>query len=176
MKTELILNELNEYGKSLSFKSKTKILSPNLKEKFFFYIETGYLQQYYLIKGKKHVFRLIEPNTFCESFTILNGEVNNFEFIETVSAVNLIQYDYQKLIHIIDSNLEVSNFFRELLGDFLFFQEKRILKFLAMNPRERYEEFIRNDYQKIGKFSDNIIASYLGMTKESLSRFRNKKS
>lgn len=176
MKNDKIEQLLRNYGEVLEFKPKSKIISPDNSAKYFFYIQSGYLQQYYQIKGKKFVFRLIEPNDFCESITILRGDKNNFEFIETVSKVSLIRYDYNKVISIINTNLEVSNFFREILEDFLYAQEMRIQKFLSLKPKDRYLNFVKEDHKKFGNFSDNMIASYLGMTKESLSRFRNRKS
>ncbi|HMV42063.1 MAG TPA: hypothetical protein PK079_12150 [Leptospiraceae bacterium] len=171
-----ILEELTEFGELLCLKPKIKIVSPSLKDKSFFFIKNGYLQKYYSIKGKKHVFRLIESGDYCESFTVLQGEKNNYEYIETVSDTVIIKFDYQKSIIKINNSLMLSNFFKDLLSNFLFFQEKRILNFLALSPKERYKEFIETNYQKIGKYPDHIIASYLGITKETFSRFRNRKS
>ncbi|WP_367899146.1 Crp/Fnr family transcriptional regulator [Leptospira sp. WS58.C1] len=176
MKKENIEILLKDNGEVLNLKPKSKIIKPDEFNKNFFFIKSGILYQYYIVKGKKHVFRLIEPNDFCESITILRGDKNNFEYIETITEVSLIKFDYNKLIKIMNNNLELSNFFREILEDFLYFQEIRIQKFLSLSPMERYQDFVRENYEKFGKFSDNIIASYLGMTKESLSRFRNRKS
>jgi CRP-like cAMP-binding protein len=176
MKKDKIELLLKEFGETVYLKPKSKIISPDISNKFFFFIKSGYLKQYYLIKGKKHVFRLIEPHDFCESITILRGDKNNFEFIETISEVCLIKYEYNKVIKFINNDLELSNYFREVMEDFLYYQEKRIQKFLSLSPKERYLDFIKEDHEKFAKFSDITIASYLGMTKESLSRFRNRKS
>ena len=78
---------LNNYGEVINLKPKNKIIRPDDFNKNFYFIKSGYLYQYYIIKGKKHVFRLIEPNNYCESISTLRGEKNNFEYIETITKL-----------------------------------------------------------------------------------------
>lgn len=171
-KVEFLLKECLE---NLRFKQSSLIVSPNRSEQSFFFIKNGFLKQYYKIDDKKHVFRLIEQGDFCGSITNLYGDPNKYEFIETVSDVTLVKFDYVEAIKIINCNLELAIFFREIIEQLLYYQEKRIIKFLSLSPGERYQNFLKEDFSKFGKFSDTVLASYLGITKESFSRFRNRK-
>ncbi|GBF50447.1 hypothetical protein LPTSP4_19720 [Leptospira ryugenii] len=176
MNRERLERLLPGYGEPRTLRPKTKLIFPGHTEKQFFFILSGHLQQYYSIKTKKHVFRFIGPNDFCESITLLRGEPNTIETIETVTEVHLLQYDYTRVKEQMETNLELSNVFRKLFEDFLFYQERRIQKFLSLSPKERYLDFVREEHYAFGTFPDSAIASYLGMTKETLSRFRNRKS
>ncbi|MCZ8342314.1 MAG: Crp/Fnr family transcriptional regulator [Leptospira sp.] len=175
MELSKLLEVTKNASKSVEFPAKSVLISPNTKERVFFFVVSGQLQQYYKIKGKNHVIRLIDEGDFCESIRLLKFGKNAFEYIETVSKVSVIQFDYFFLRNLIEINTEISNFFREIIENYMLEQETRVINLISLSPKERYQNFIQSSHEKIGLFPDKILASYLGITKETMSRFRNKK-
>src|SRR5690606_25132878 len=51
--------------------------------------------------------------------------------------------------------------------------QKRIHAAISMTAEERYEDFLKTHPQFIQRFPQNMIASYLGISPETLSRIRN---
>ena len=51
--------------------------------------------------------------------------------------------------------------------------QNRMLGFISRTAEKRYEELIKNYPDLLQRFPQHIIASYLGITKETLSRIRN---
>ncbi|MCZ8237631.1 MAG: cyclic nucleotide-binding domain-containing protein [Leptospiraceae bacterium] len=139
MKIEEVEDKLNGCYEYLNIKKFSKIVSPESSEASFFFIKSGYLKQYYNICKKNHVFRLLQKGDFCGSIAILYGDLNHYEFIETVSDVKLLKFNYTEAIKVIDSNLELSIYFRKILEYLLYYQEKRIIKFLSLSPKDRYK-------------------------------------
>lgn len=171
-----LLEVTKNASKRFEFPPKSILISPKSKERLFYYVLSGQLQQYYKIKNKDHVIRLIDEGDFFESIRLLKFGKNEFEYVETVSQVSVIQFDYLILKPVIESNIEISNFFREIIENYLLEQETRIINLISLTPKERYKSFINSSYQKVGLYPDKTLASYLGITKETMSRFRNKKS
>jgi CRP-like cAMP-binding protein len=50
--------------------------------------------------------------------------------------------------------------------------QRRLTSSISNSAEKRYEEFVENHQQFIQRFPQHIIASYLGITKETLSRIR----
>ena len=54
------------------------------------------------------------------------------------------------------------------------FMERRIISCLIKTAEERYFDFAKNYPEYLRRIPQNVIASYLGMTSQYLSRIKNK--
>lgn len=178
---------ISSLGKEVSFQKKEILISPGYNSQYVFFILEGVLKQYYSIldssKGKfdkikteqrELVFRLIQEGEFCESATSLRNIHPSSDSIEALSSGKAIQIYYPDLEVKMQSDIFLSNTIRRIIEDYYIEQERRILSFLSNSPKQRYDELIANHPEWIGKFPDYVIASYLGITKETMSRFRAK--
>jgi CRP-like cAMP-binding protein len=178
---------ISSLGKEISFQKKEILISPGYNSQFVFFILEGVLKQYYSIldssKGKsdkikteqrEFVFRLIQEGEFCESATSLRNIHPSSDSIEALSSGKAIQIYYPDLEVKMQSDIFLSNTIRRIIEDYYIEQERRIFSFLSNSPKQRYNELIANHPEWIGKFPDYVIASFLGITKETMSRFRAK--
>ena len=96
--------------------------------------------------------------------------------IECLKKSSVIQFDAKKLNDIFKLFPEFEPFQRNLLERHVVSLHKRILNQLQLTASERYDLFLEQ-YPDIEQFTRNYhIASYLGITQESLSRIRVEKS
>ncbi len=51
--------------------------------------------------------------------------------------------------------------------------QKRINAFISYSAEQRYVDFLNSNPEFLQRFPQHMIASYLGITKETLSRIRN---
>lgn len=178
---------ISSLGKEVSFQKKEILISPGYNSQFVFFILEGVLKQYYSILGRsksksdkikteqrEFVFRLIQEGEFCESATSLRNIHPSSDSIEALSSGKAIQIYYPDLEVKMQSDIFLSNTIRRIIEDYYIEQERRILSFLSNSPKQRYNELIANHPEWIGKFPDYVIASFLGITKETMSRFRAK--
>ena len=174
-------------GNEISFQKKEILISPGYNSQFVFFILEGVLKQYYSIldssksksdkiktEQREFVFRLIQEGEFCESATSLRNIHPSSDSIEDLSSGKAIQIYYPDLEVKMQSDIFLSNTIRRIIEDYYIEQERRILSFLSNSPKQRYDELIANHPEWIGKFPDYVIASFLGITKETMSRFRAK--
>lgn len=178
---------ISSLGNEISFQKKEILISPGYNSQFVFFILEGVLKQYYSIldssksksdkiktEQREFVFRLIQEGEFCESATSLRNIHPSSDSIEALSSGKAIQIYYPDLEVKMQSDIFLSNTIRRIIEDYYIEQERRILSFLSNSPKQRYDELIANHPEWIGKFPDYVIASFLGITKETMSRFRAK--
>ncbi|MEO0331188.1 MAG: Crp/Fnr family transcriptional regulator, partial [Bacteroidota bacterium] len=135
----------------------------------------GCLKQYYLKEEKEIVFRLIVENEFCCSAYALITGGKTFEYIETTEETTLLRINYQKLSQLYNQRIDVANLGRRLTEQYFVHEQDRLLSIVFKTPQERYSEFMQKNGSLVQRFSLGTIASFLGMTQETLSRLRAKR-
>ncbi|MUU77711.1 Crp/Fnr family transcriptional regulator [Winogradskyella endarachnes] len=138
-----------------------------------YFISNGCLRSYYIDRlGKEHTIQFGIKDWWISDFTsFFSNEkaILTIEAIQNSTVYVISKADKEKLYNSIP---KIDKFFRiKLEKSFAAFQ-KRILANLALPAKERYLYFIES-YPSIEKNIKNYhIASYLGITTESLSRIR----
>lgn len=138
-----------------------------------YFISNGCLRSYYIdILGKEHTIQFGIKDWWISDFTSFFSNEKAILTIEAIqnSTVYVISKEDKEQLY--NSIPKIDKFFRiKLEKSFAAFQ-KRILANLALPAKERYLYFIET-YPSIEKNIKNYhIASYLGITTESLSRIR----
>lgn len=135
-------------------------------------LEKGCVRYFFENDGKEYTHDILKgPSAFASMFGIDPNEVSN------VNIQALTNSD----IYVLKSNdLEYMNStysgFREIGERSLskIMRDRAILgrKIAMMTPEERYTDFLENKPELVNLVPQYIIASYLGITPESLSRIR----
>jgi CRP-like cAMP-binding protein len=72
------------------------------------------------------------------------------------------------------SNLQIINFIRAVIEEYAQFLEDRLFNSQFMSAMERYELLLKHQPQALQRVPLTYIASYLGISRETLSRLRGK--
>ena len=138
-----------------------------------YYILDGCLRTYHMDShGKEHTIQFGIRDWWISDFTALLDSDEAILTIEAIQDSTLYKISKQDMNYLYSKMPKIDSFFRlKLERSFAAFQ-KRILSYLSQSAAERYLNFIKT-YPNIEKSVKNYhIASYLGMTTESLSRIR----
>ncbi len=137
-----------------------------------YYVKQGALKQYYIHEGREIVFRLLIEGDFCGSaYALLTGE-SAFEYIETVEACVLVSINYPELQAAYQTDLGLCNIGRQLTESYFVAEQQRAISLHFKTPQDRYIDFLAKKPAYANRFNLGTIASYLGMTQETLSRLR----
>ena len=138
-----------------------------------YYTLDGSLRSYFLDSyGKEHTVQFAIKDWWISDYTGFFSDskaILNIEVIQDATLYRISKEDKEKLYEEIP---EIESFFRKKLEIAFGAFQKRILSNISQTATERYLNFI-NTYPDIEKrFKNYHIASYLGITTESLSRIR----
>jgi CRP-like cAMP-binding protein len=165
-----------DYLKSLPLKKIKKgeiLLRPGDLCKHTFFVEKGLLRYYSIDKkGKENVLQFAPENWFLTDRESVYFEQPSNYFIDALedSEILILNKDFSEKISETTKDFEKLN--TKLLHNHIRHLQKRIELLLNSSAKERYLYFI-NLYPDIPlRVPQHMIASYLGIMPESLSRVR----
>lgn len=163
------------YNKEFELKKipkKTIIQRPGEYTKMAYFVKKGLLRSYIVDeKGKEHVFIFAPEDWIIADIEARVSDAPTELYIETIenSEVYIIDgkdLDYSKALN--SSDLSE---FNKLLKRISVLQ-RRVIMFMSYSAIKRYEHFKETYPQIINRAPQKMIASYLGITPEALSKIR----
>lgn len=135
-------------------------------------IFSGLARSYYLDKDGNDITKyFMKENDFCigESLFSKNRSIQGFEALENIKALRF-NADQLKTLLLQDENL--TQLYIEYLEKNLIYKMQREYGFQIMSATERYIDFKKEHKEIEKRVNQSYIASYLGITPESLSRIK----
>lgn len=142
-----------------------------------YFVTDGCLRSYCTDKnGKEHTLQFAIKNWWISDYIAIHNNEYATLTIECLTESTVIEFNAKELDGILTLFPEYEPFQRYILERHVVSLQKRILNQLQLSALERYDLFLAQ-YPDIEQYTRNYhIASYLGMTQESLSRIRVEKS
>lgn len=142
-----------------------------------YFVKDGCLRAYSIDKkGKEHTLQFAIKNWWISDFIAIYNNELAILTVECITDSNIIEFNAKELDGIYLIFPEFEAFQRNNLERHVVSLHKRILNQLQLSAPERYDLFLKQ-YPDIEQFTPNYhIASYLGITQQSLSRIRVEKS
>ena len=170
-------NLINSLSKNLVLKKGTQLIKPNQSVTKTYFVIKGCLRSFTFDKdGKEHTLQFAVKNDWISDYIAIFNNETSTQTIECISDCNVIEVSIHDGIENLFSKLpEIETLHRKNLQRHIVSLQKRILNQLQLSSHERYTQF-KKHYPNIEKYAlKNHIASYLGITPQSLSRIRSKK-
>ncbi len=140
--------------------------------KYTAFIVKGAMRQYRVDdKGIEHIIRLFLETWWAgdrESFTMLIPSTYNIDAWEDTDVLALTKSDSEILSSIpawVETRVRMDE-------NYSFASQKRLNASISLTAEQRYDELQKQYPEFLQRFPQHQIASYLGMTKETLSRIR----
>jgi len=149
------------------------ILQENSSRKIQIFVASGCLRAFYKTeKGKDHTLQFATKNWWISDYMTLFNKEKSLLTIESLSHSKIIIIEQAQLEKLYSKFPEFGIANRMNLQNRIASLQKRIFGLLTLTAKEKYEKFV-SDYQVFEKVIPNYqIASFLGITPESLSRIR----
>ena len=140
------------------------------------FINKGLVRIYYTINGKDISVGFAGAGDYTseyESFLTRKPAAQNIGALTNVEVVDLAFDDMQRLY----KQYPVFQEFGRKIAEFLFIMlNRRNTALLATSPEDRYKNMIANNPSLLQQVPQYMLASYIGVTPEHLSRIRKKMS
>ena len=141
-----------------------------------YFVTSGCLRSFCVDKnGKGHTLQFAIKDWWISDFIAIYNDEQATLTVECITDSNVIEFNAKELDKIHSLFPEFEAFQRKNLERHIVSLHKRILNQLQLTAYERYDLFLKQ-YPDIEKYTPNYhIASYLGITQQSLSRIRAEK-
>ena len=171
--TEKELNTIGNAMKRVDLKKGEMLLNKGETVLYTHYVHSGCFRTFFIDQaGKEHTLQFAVKYWWISDYTaFFTGDeaLTNIECIQSGTIYKLARKDMVQLYAHVPG---FETFFRKKLEGRFMALQKRVLGNLAQTAKERYLTFIKT-YPNIQQNVKNYhIASYLGITTESLSRIR----
>jgi CRP-like cAMP-binding protein len=173
-------DEIMEFMSSrTTFKKVSKgkfLLKPGEYCKDYYYIHKGILRSY-IKYGEKEITIWINPEgEITTSIRSIAGSRMSDEYIQVIENSELVIIPFEAMRELYDTFPEMNRVGRKLLEEYYAASEERVYIARLPNAQARYQHFINSRPELLNRIPLKYVASYLGITLETLSRLRAKKT
>lgn len=165
----------------------TSILKITRVKKRQFIIQPGFVSEYrnYIVKGAVRVFYLddagkehtvsigIEDWFFTDFHSYLNRTPAEY-YAEALEDSVIIQMKYDDVEELCGRIHALCQYFRLYIEKALSYSNQRVITNISKTSEERYWEYVTKYPQIANRVPQYVLASYLGISPESISRIRSR--
>ncbi len=137
-----------------------------------FFILSGCLKSYHTdSNGKQHIIQFGMEDWWITDYQAYYNQTKATVHIDCVEDTELLCLSYANREKLCAELHKIEHFFRKKTNKRNVALQDRILSLLSSNAKERYDKLLKQYPQLFQKVPKQLIASYLGVTRETLSRF-----
>jgi CRP-like cAMP-binding protein len=166
------LNYFFSHLKRLTYKKGDVLIKEGDLVDCEYFVLEGCLKTFFINEGMKmYILQFAMPTWWASDYGALYGDgiaTVNLDCITDAEVLCLTSADREKLCKEIE---QIGYFFRWRSNKGYVAQQKRLLSYMNNDTKARYEELMRMYPSLYNMVPKQLIAAYLGVSRETLSRF-----
>lgn len=173
----LINEEEFDYFKTLFVSKRLRKRQYFLQEgdicKYQAFVEKGLLRSYTVDeKGSEHILQFASEGWWMADLSSYLANEPSFLNIDALEDAELLLLSKPSWEQAMKKIPALEHYFRVIIQNHLVATQKRLLQSLAETAEEKYSGFLKTYPECVQRVPQHMIASYLGVTRETLSRIR----
>ncbi len=142
--------------------------------KYWGYVSEGLVRMYYLNQEEEITSQLAHDGDMFLDYESYFNQSPSRNFIQMLEPSTLYLFPHLECEELRKNNREINLFFRKLTEKLFLLKKKRITDTIFKPAKVRYETLIAEKPNLVLRVPSIYIASYLGITPETLSRIKTK--
>lgn len=156
----------------VEYPKKAFLIQPGEVENYLYFLVEGGTSSYLVAESREKCLDLWFADHFVSSYVSFLTRQPSQIFIQALFPTKAIRIHYDALQRLYDSGT-LSNKVGRLFAEGLYIaRTQREIRFLSQTAEERYRDLLQRQPALVRQLPVKIIASYLGIHPESLSRIR----
>lgn len=157
----------------ISCEKKTRLLNAGETSNSIYFINKGAARVYYLDKDGNEItsWFLFENEFLISVYSFFTG-LPGFEYIETLEDCSFITLKREKLNKLYEKHLAFNVVGRKLTEYYYIRNEIQTNELRMLTAKQRYQQLLSTNPKLLNRVALGYIASYLGISQETLSRIR----
>ncbi|GAA0193864.1 Crp/Fnr family transcriptional regulator [Fulvivirga kasyanovii] len=142
------------------------------------YIISGSLKAFYidLASGKEDILYFAIDDWWATDISSFQKQTPSIYSIQALEETRLLQIHYQSFEKMLTAIPKLEKYFRIISEGYIGSLQRRIILHSAYDAEQRYNDFLTQYPQIAKRVPQYLLASYLGISAEFLSRIRKKKT
>ncbi len=160
---------------SEEYPKKSFLLKEGQKCDFIAFIEEGIFRFYHEVEGEEKVTAFFFPNDFVTNYrSFLTGAPSD-HYIQVLQDATIYKIYKKDLQNLYDKHKSIERLGRLIAENLYLMITKRLDAFHSSSPEMRYQELVNRNSKLLQAVPQYMLASYLGVKPETLSRIRARK-
>ncbi|MFD1551853.1 Crp/Fnr family transcriptional regulator [Putridiphycobacter roseus] len=173
--SDVDFDKFTQYIEAIKVKKRTKLLTQGEKPTHMYFVNVGLLYNYHITQGgEQNVVQIAKENYWSGDISGHNSNlVSNFN-IEALEDSDLLQITFEDVKLACENIPILERYFRLLIQNAYYHLLNRIALTDTQSAEAQYFKIMENNPDLILRTPQKIIASYIGIKPQSLSRIKKK--
>lgn len=170
-----ILSHVFSYFKFKKTKRNELLLKEGEICKHFYFINKGCIRLFNINRNGEEGTRYFHfEDAFATALPSLINQKESYEFMQTIDPSELLVISREDYFHLVDTVPEFSFVYRQVLESAYLKSQERIYCFQSLEALEKVRWVLTNQSKWLTRLLNKMVASYLGLTPQTLSRLKSK--
>lgn len=156
----------------IEFRRNEELLKEGQVCNSIYFISSGYCKSFYNVDGKVVNTAFYFENDFATNIKSLTTSSKSDYIIKACERIKAVRLDKVKLLQAYSHSHQIETFGRKVLERIMTKQEEHSDSFKLLTPKQRFDKLVEKTPDFFQRVSLTQTASYLGISRETLSRFR----
>jgi CRP-like cAMP-binding protein len=140
-----------------------------------YFINKGCLRTYYLNKQAQEKTRFIAfEGIMASSLASFISQQPSFEYLEALEDCELLSITRNDFFNLVEANSGWQVFYQTFLEQAYIHQNKKIETLVTLTAKQRYTDLMEQNPHYIKRLPNKVLATYLSISQETLSRLKSK--
>jgi len=169
------LKKISDCFKPKSVKKNNILLHEGSVCKEFYFIYTGCVRTFFIDKnGHEKTRYVMLDNHIGTALTSFITQKPSIECLETLDDTELLAISHSNFFRLNEEMVSWKIFYQRILEMAYSFQNKKIEHLTTLTAKQRYDNVLKENPVLIQRLSNRVLASYLDIREETLSRLKSK--
>lgn len=165
------LEKACSFFKKQHFKKREMIISENDQVDHVYFIISGLLKLFYTdTEAKEHIISFSMEDWWESDYAAFYTQTKATQSLQCLEDTLVLKLSFDNYQRLLTEVPKMTDFFlKKAIGGHIS-NQRRILSLMTMSAKERYEQFLRYYPILIQRLPKTVLAAYLGVSRETLSR------
>jgi CRP-like cAMP-binding protein len=169
-------NILQNLLKERSFKKGEYLLLEGKVENYINLVVEGSCRAYYIKNGIEYNYIIALEDDWISSYNSFTSNMPSDEYIQAMTNMKVYSVHRDSIKNLASLNPKFTILERYIINQIINDKTERLRSFVSDTPDERYLKLLKKKPDLVRNISLKFLASYIGITAESLSRLRKRLS
>lgn len=143
---------------------------------YLYFVNSGCLRVYMMdVNGRESTRFLVTEGRFGTAFPSFTLQEPSLAYIQSIESTEVLCINHQDFLQLLETFPSWERIYRMSLEKDYIASIKRIESLITMDATQRYKQLMETNPTLILRLPGKIIADYLGISQETLSRLKAKK-